>query len=132
MTVVVDASVVIAALIDTETRGQWALDLLLNNELVAPHLMPVEVANILRAEERAGTLSPSDARAALRDLLTLPIELSPFVLVADRVWELRNNVTAYDAWFIALAETLHAPMATLDYRLTRSPGPLCEFLTPPP
>jgi predicted nucleic acid-binding protein len=50
--------------------------------------------------------------------------------VAERVWELRKNVSAYDAWYVALAELLRAPLATLDLRLTRESGPTCSFVTP--
>jgi predicted nucleic acid-binding protein len=95
--VVVDAAVVVAALVDNGPTGQWCELQLMAEELAAPHLMPVETANILR-------------RSA-------------------RVWQLRNNMTAYDAWYIAIAESLNAPLATLDMRLSWASG--CTFLTPP-
>lgn len=104
--------------------------MLLGDHLVAPHLLPAEVANILRRAVRAGDLSADAAALAHIELQTLPVDLFPYPPFADRVWALRDNVSAYDAWYVALAETLDAPLATLDARLVRAPGPTCDFLTP--
>jgi len=93
--------------------------------------MPAEVANILRRGVIAGNLLPADAQGAFEDLLSLTVELYEFGFIAERAWELRNNVTVYDAWYVALAEALGAPVATVDGRLTRASGPTCSFLTPP-
>jgi len=71
------------------------------------------------------------ASLAHADLVALPVELFPYEPFASRVWELRNAVTAYDAWYVALAESLAVPLATLDERLARAPGPRCTFLGPP-
>ena len=68
---------------------------------------------------------------AHRDLLVLPCALFPYELVADRVWALRANITAYDASYVALAELMDAELATLDRALARAPGPFCRFLLPP-
>ena len=130
MTVVIDASVVVAALIDTSENGIWAEQFLGTADIAAPHLMPVEVSNILRRSAMKGLITADAASLAHADLVALPITLFAYKLFADRVWELRANVTAYDAWYVALAETLGAPLATLDERLMRSSGPRCEFLTP--
>ncbi|MBW3665485.1 MAG: type II toxin-antitoxin system VapC family toxin [Actinobacteria bacterium] len=129
MTLVVDASVVTSALIDAGPDGTWAEDLLANDHVIAPHLMPAEVANILRRAALAGDVSVDVASLALADLLDLRIELFPFRPLAPRVWELRNTVTAYDAWYVALAESYDVPCATLDTRLAAAPGPLCTFRT---
>ena len=99
--------------------------------LVAPHLALVEATNILRRLELAGRLSQLEAGAAARDLLLLDLELVPFYPFAERVWELRRNVTSYDAWYVALAEALDLPLATLDRRLVAASGPRCRFLLPP-
>lgn len=131
MTVVVDASVVVAALIDTGPLGAWAEAQVLAGPLAAPHLMPVETANILRRASLAGEISADTASLAHRDLLSLRLRLFPYSACAGRVWELRPNVTAYDAWYVALAETLDAPLATLDVRLSRAAGPRCVFVLPP-
>lgn len=130
MTLVLDASVVAAALIDPGQVGEWALTLLPGASLAAPHLMPVEVASILRRNEAAGHLSADLTALAHAELRTLPVDLAPYGPFASRVWELRGSVTTYDAWYVALAESLDAPLATLDERLTRAPGPRCRYLTP--
>ena len=131
MSLVVDASVVVAALIDGGPDGRWAESILVADQLAAPHLMPVEAANILRRAALAGDISDEAASLAHADLLALVVELFPYEVLAPRVWELRSNVTAYDACYIALAEALRAPLATLDRRLAASTGPRCTFRTPP-
>ncbi|MBS3941378.1 MAG: type II toxin-antitoxin system VapC family toxin [Actinobacteria bacterium] len=131
MTVVIDASVAVAALVDAGPDGQWAEGLLADEPLAAPHLFPVEVANLLRRASLAGDISPDVAALAHADLIDLRVDLFPYEPVAERVWELRGNVTAYDGWYVALAERLGAPLATLDRRLAGAAGPRCPFLTPP-
>lgn len=131
MTLVVDASVVVAALVDSQADGRWAEKQLALESLAAPHLLPVEVANILRRAARQRQISNDTAALAHADLLQLRIELFPYELVAARVWELRGAVTAYDAWYVALAESLDAPLATLDLKLSRAAGPRCSFKLPP-
>jgi len=131
VTTVVDASLVVAALVDSGPVGRWADGVLGAGHLVAPHLLPVEVASVLRRASAAGEISADTAGLAHRDLLGLRLELYPYEPCADRVWALRSNLTTYDAWYVALAELLDAPLATLDARLARSPGPTCTFATPP-
>jgi predicted nucleic acid-binding protein len=131
VTAVVDASVVVAALIDDGPPGRWAEELLASTPLAAPHLMPVEAANILRRAALAGDVSDDIASLAHADLLAVGVELFPYELLAERIWELRGAVTAYDGWYVALAESLKAPLATLDARLARAPGPRCKFIGPP-
>jgi predicted nucleic acid-binding protein len=92
--------------------------------------MPVEVAHALRRLETLGRIPPKTAAAALEAAITLDIELWPFAPFAKRVWELRGAVTAYDAWYVALAETLELPLATLDHRLAAANGPRCAFVVP--
>ena len=92
--------------------------------LVAPDLALVEATNILRRLEAAGRLERLEAGAAARDLLQLELDLVPFAPFADRVWELRHNVTSYDAWYVAAAEELDLPMATLDSPRSRHRPPL--------
>jgi predicted nucleic acid-binding protein len=130
VTLVVDASVVVAALVDTGLAGQWAEHVLVSEPLAAPHVMPVEVANILRRAVLADDVSVDTASLAHADLLDLRVELFPYEPLGPRVWELRDTVTAYDAWYVALAERVDAPLATLDGRLIRAPGPRCEFVSP--
>ena len=131
MSVVVDASLVVAALTDAGTLGEWAVDQLRKGDAAAPHLMPVEVANVLRRAEADRRLSPDVAALAHADLLALPVLLFPYSMSADRVWKLRNSITAYDAWYVALAETLDTTLTTLDMRLASASGPACDFTVPP-
>jgi len=129
VTLVIDASLVVSALVDSGSTGTWAESLLATEPLTAPHLMPVEAANILRRAAMAGNISADAASMAYADLLDLRVELFPYAPFAARVWELRDNVTSYDAWYIALAESLGSRVATLDLRLARAPGPRCELDT---
>ena len=130
MTSVVDASVVVAALVDRGAVGDWAEDVLSSESLAAPHLMPVEVATILRRAVAASEITADVGALAHRDLVDLPIELFPYREFSDRVWELRANITSYDAWYVALAESLEAGLATLDRRLSRVAGSRCQFVVP--
>ncbi len=130
MSVVVDASVLIAALVDTSPHGEWAEEVLAGGGLHAPELARVEATNILRRLERVKEITPSEANAAHEDLMQLSLELFSFDPFADRVWELRHTVASYDAWYVAVAEALELPLATLDERLCKAKGLTCEFLTP--
>ena len=128
---VIDAALVVAALVDSGSDGAWADELLATDVLAAPHLMPVEVANILRRAVLSGDITPEVASMAHADLLSLRVDLFPYAPFAARVWELRSNLTAYDAWYVALAEALDARLATLDLRLSQAAGPRCGFRLPP-
>jgi len=130
MTLVLDSGLVVAALVDSGPVGTWADHLLATDDLAAPHLLPVEVANVLRRATLAGEISADIAALAHADLLSLRIELFAYEPFAMRVWELRDNVTAYDGWYVALAESLRAKLATLDLRLAKAAGPRCAFATP--
>ena len=130
MTLVVDATVVTSALIDSGPEGAWADEQLAAVPLVAPHHMPVEVANVLRRAVLRGEIPQGLAALALQDLLDLRIGLFSFEPFARRAWALRDNVNPYDAWYVALAESLDVPLATLDARLSRAPGCRCVFVTP--
>ena len=130
MSAVVDPSVLVAAAIDAGSEGSWAERVLAEGSVVAPHLVLVEATNILRRLERARQLTGLEATAAQRDLCTLDVLLVPFEPFAERVWELRRNVTSYDAWYVAIAEAFDLPLATLDRRLSRAAGPSCAFRLP--
>jgi len=129
---VIDSSVVAAALVSQgDPAAAWAEQTLVGAILAAPHVLYAEVANQLRRFAFNGLLSQDVASLAYAQLCEMPIELFPFEAVAERVWELRKNVTAHDAWYVALAELLGAPLATLDHRLVRASGTTCTFLTVP-
>ena len=132
MRAVVDASVIVAGLLDSGRDGRWAEAQLSAGELAGPDLALAEASNVLRRLEAAGVLSRLEAASAHRDLLELDIALFPFAPFARRVWTLRANLTSYDGWYVALAESLDCALATLDGRLTRAPGPECRFAVPPP
>ena len=127
---VIDGSLLVAALVDSGRDGQWAEDVIAADELAGPELTLVETSNVLRRLERAGRISPFEAIGAHRDMLRLDVELFPFRPFADRVWELRSNLTGYDAWYVAVAEALECPLATLDRKLGRAAGLLCEVVVP--
>ncbi len=129
--IVVDASVVVAALIESTDTGAWAASLLASEQLAAPAHLPVEVAATLRRGEVHGALTPDAAYVAHRLLAELSVELHRYEAVAERAWQLRHTLTMYDAAYVALAEDTATPLATLDVRIVRAPGPRCEFLTPP-
>jgi predicted nucleic acid-binding protein len=130
LSTVVDSSVLVAALVDTGHHGIWAEKVLAGGSLHAPELARAEATNIFRRLERAKLITTPEANAARDDLMQLDIDLFPFEPFADRIWELRHNVTSYDAWYVALAEALKLPLATLDEPLSKSNGVTCEFLTP--
>lgn len=129
--IVVDASVVVSALVDGGATGRWAEGVLRRDTLVSPAILPAEVTNILRRAERAGQVSADVASQAFVDLCRLPVRRASFDAVAERVWELRANLTAYDGWYVACAEAADAPLATLDARIAGAPGLRCEVLLPP-
>ena len=128
VTVVVDATVMVAALVDSGPDGQWAESVVGENALAAPELVLVEATNILGRLERRREISRIEANGALRDLLRRDIELLPFAPFADRVWELRHSLGGSDAWYVAVAETFGLPLATLDGRLRRAAGVRCRFV----
>ena len=130
--VVVDASVLVAAVLDTGSDGDWARSVATEKHLIAPQLAPVEAGNVLRRAELARQISSLEATAGYRDIVDLQIELLHFEPFAERIWELRFNLTTYDAWYVACAEALAVPLATLDVRLSQAPGPTCGFLLPDP
>ena len=130
MTIVVDASVLIVALVDTSLEGIWAESVLEEEALIGPELALLEASNILRRLELAGSLTKPEVSNAHSALLQLNLELFPFAPFAARVWGLRDNLTCYDAWYVAIAEDMGCPVATLDRRLGRAIGPTCQFLTP--
>jgi predicted nucleic acid-binding protein len=130
LSTVVDASVIVAALTDSGRHGTWAEEVLSDGPVFGPELVTVETTNILRRLERAKRISRFEANSAHHDNQRLAIELFPFAPFADRIWELRQALISYDAWYIALAEALQLPLATLDLRMARSKGPRCEFLLP--
>jgi predicted nucleic acid-binding protein len=115
---VVDASALLEILLNTPAGDRVAARLFRRGEtLHAPHLVDLEVAQVLRRYARAGDVEASRGRAALEDLADFPLTRYPHGLFLPRIWELRRNVTAYDAAYVALAEALAAPLVTRDAAL---------------
>lgn len=131
MTLVADASAVVAAIADRGKVGEWCREQLETHDLAAPHLMFLEASNILRRQELMGALPPEEASAAYDDLVDLGVDYYDHAGGAQRIWNLRATLTCYDASYVVLAEALGAPLITLDQKLSRASGPTCSFATPP-
>jgi len=124
---VIDASVLAVCLIDDGPDGDLVRERLRGEQLAAPALIDLEVISVWRGLARGGHLDARRVGQALDDLQDLPmqrVEHTPFV---TRCWELRDNLTVYDAAYVALAEALQAPLLTGDRRLARATGPRCAI-----
>ena len=121
--IVVDASALLEVLLRTSTAQAVERRLFaLRETLHAPHLLDVEVAQVLRRYAVNGEIEPERGRAALADLADFPLRRYPHDFLLPRVWALRNNLTAHDAVYVALAEALEAPLLTRDRRLAAAAG----------
>jgi predicted nucleic acid-binding protein len=127
---VCDASAVAALLLDSGPDGQWVTQTIGSGEIAATALVAYETSNVIRRHELAGQISLDQSAQAHADLLDLAIELWPYDLVAMRAWELRLNLSIYDAAYVALAEITHLTLVTLDKRLAKAPGTRCRIATP--
>ena len=121
--IVVDASAAVEVLLNTPAGGRVAERLFAAGEtLHAPHLLDIEIAQVLRRYASSGELEPARGLEALEDLANLPLTRYPHDFFLPRIWELRHNVTAYDAVYLALAEALAAPLLTRDAALASAAG----------
>jgi predicted nucleic acid-binding protein len=121
--IVLDASAAIEVLLQTKVGASVTGRLLApETSLYAPHLLDVEVAQVLRRFTLRNDLEPERASQALKDLSDLPVERYPHEILLPRIWSLRENLTAYDAAYVALAEILGATLLTRDARILRAPG----------
>ncbi len=127
MSVVADASVIVELLADPDSQLFERRDL---RTSWAPHLLDAEVGHALRRRVAAGTVPGEQARRAISRLARLPVRRAPHAELLGRAWELRENVTFYDALYVALAERLDVPLLTLDERLAAAPGPRCVIEIP--
>ena len=123
--IVVDASVVVTALLVGSEEGDAAREALRSEAAHAPHLLDVEVTSAVRRWVLAGRLTVEEARSSIRDLGDLAITRHGHEPLLDRVLELRDVVSAYDGTYVALAELLGATVVTGDRRLSRAPGLRC-------
>lgn len=126
--IVIDASVLANVVADDGADGDAARTHVRGSgELTAPDLVDVETVSVLRRRWRAKDLSAHRFRAAIEDLESLPVVRYPTLPLMRRAYELRANVTAYDAAYVALAEALACPLVTADERLANTPGPVCAI-----
>lgn len=124
--IVVDASVLAPALADDDTDGDRVREHLRGEQLLAPELIDFEVVSTLRRAARAKRLDQRRSAQALADLAALPLRRVPHLPLLARIWELRDNLTAYDAAYVALAEALDATLLTADGPVGRASGIRCE------
>jgi predicted nucleic acid-binding protein len=121
--IVLDASALLEVLLATAAAERVARSIFARGQtLHAPHIIDLEVAQVLRRYRREGEISEVRAMEALRDLQDFPLTRYPHDLFLPRIWELKENLTAYDAAYIALAEVLPAPLVTRDARIEKSAG----------
>ena len=118
---VVDASVAVEYLLRTPV-GESVAELLEGAVLLAPELMDAEVLSVLRRAVLHGHLAETRALLAVDDLVHWPVERIPHRTLAPLAWQYHNNLSAYDAFYVATARTHDLPLLTTDARLTRAPG----------
>lgn len=125
--IVVDASVLVTALADDGPDGERTRRRLAGERLAAPHVIDIEVISAWRRLAAAGHLEERRAALARVDLRALPIERVPHAALLERCWQLRANMTTYDAAYVALAELVDAPLLTADAKLAATSGPTCTI-----
>lgn len=124
---VVDASVLAPALADDGPDGDTGRARLRGQSLAAPELIDLETASVIRRQLQAGHLGARRAALALTDLAELALRRAPHRPLLARCWELRENLTVYDAAYVAVAELLDIVLVSADARLAGAPGPRCEI-----
>jgi predicted nucleic acid-binding protein len=124
--IVVDASVLAPAFIDDASDGDRVRDRLGRERLAAPAVVDLEVVSAIRRALRVGRLDSRRSRQALVDLMAIRLRRLPHGPLLPRIWGLRDNLTPYDAAYVALAEAIGAPLLTADRRLARAPGIDCQ------
>ena len=125
--IVVDAGILLVALADDGQAGDVVRSRLRGVRLAAPELVDLEVLSALRGLTRSGQVLPRRADLALADLDGIPLQRAPHRPLLARCWELRDNLTAYDAAYVALAEALNTTLLTGDRRLANATGPRCRI-----
>lgn len=126
--IVVDASALLEVLLRSATGARIERRLFAPGEsLHAPHLVDVEIAQVVRRYAAAGDLSPTRGAEVLTDLVDFPLSRYPHDPLLPRIWTLRHHCTAYDAAYVALAEAMAAPLVTCDGKLAAAPGTRARF-----
>jgi predicted nucleic acid-binding protein len=117
--IVLDASAAIELLLRTAAGSRVETRVFSPaTSLHAPHLIDIEVAQVLRRYAAMGAITPARGEQALQDLRDISLTRYPHDVLLERIWQLRNNLTAYDAAYVALAEALDAPLLTCDRKLS--------------
>jgi predicted nucleic acid-binding protein len=124
---VVDASVIAPAVADGGPDGDTFRSRLRGEAIAGPDLLRIEVMSAIRRQASTAALTASQASRAVEDLLALPVSIYPTAPLLGRVWVLRNNLSTYDACYVALAEALGCPLVTADRRLANAPGGRCAI-----
>jgi predicted nucleic acid-binding protein len=124
---VVDASCLFEIVADTSRSAEIAARLAADPDHVAPEVIDVEVLGVIRAQYLRGGLDGTAARQAVEDLRDWPGERHSHRWMLDRVWELRESIRGWDAFYVTLAEALNATLVTLDAKLARAHGPTCRI-----
>lgn len=122
---VVDASILAPAVADEGRDGRRFRERLRGETVIGPDLLRLEVMSVLRRHAANGALTGAQADSAAKDLFAFPITVFPTAPLLPRAWELRHNVSAYDACYVALAEAVDHPLLTADRRLADAPGLRC-------
>lgn len=125
--IVVDAGILLVALADDGQSGDIVRSRLRGERLAAPELVDLEVLSALCGLTRSGQVLPRRADLALADLVGIPLHRAPHRRLLARCWELRDNLTSYDASYVALAEALDTTLLTGDRRLANATGPRCRI-----
>ena len=121
--IVLDASAVLEVLLRSQAGLEIEKRIFSPREILfAPHLLDLEVIQVLRRYCASGEIGSERGKEAIEDLKDLPINRYPHDILLDRIWELRHNMTAYDAAYVSLSETLPAPLLTRDAHLASAPG----------
>ena len=126
---VFDASVLVDALVVVGAAGDDAREVLRDRSLLhVPSIFAAEATSAIRSMRVRGDLSPGQARGAISKIKVVQTMQYPFEPFLDRAWELRDNLTVYDAWYVALAESLDTSLVTADLRLAQASGPRCPVM----
>jgi predicted nucleic acid-binding protein len=129
--IVLDSSAAIDYLLAYEPNASWVEEhLRVDPDLHVPHLFDIEIVGAVRRKVLFGDLSQARGKQAVLDVVDLDVTRYPHTPFLARIWELRRNLTAYDAPYVALAEALGVPLVTTDRSLAGAPGPRVPIVFP--
>lgn len=123
-----DASALLDALVRSDDHGERVRDRLeIDLDQHAPHVLRAEALSGLRKLTATGEVAERQGATLARQIMDFSIDMYPIEAFIPRIWGLRENVSVYDAWYVALAEALDIPLVTTDHRLARAPGITCAI-----